>query len=521
MAAPSAGLGCALLLALGLAAGPALAASAPAAGTPAADRPAAAAGAGHASPRPSQASSASAAAASPGETFSHGYFDKAPVYRPAGDPRGVALVLSGLDGWTAQDQALAESLRTQGLLAAGIDVKKMIGSMRRDGADCLGPQGDFDNFSRFLQARYQLNGYHQPVLVGSGPVGAALAYGAAATAPADTFSGAISWGLVSTDLKLPLKLCRDHAPIAKAQPGQGHVYSLLPAAKLADPWLVFPQAGGDAATTALVQSVPGATLMPAVDGNRIDALLADAYTRLSPHQQSTAAPPAAVKDLPLVEEPAKAPQGEHDLLAIMLSGDGGWAGIDRDLSDAMNRAGIPVVGFDSLRYFWKARTPDSTAQDVVRVMRYYQSQPQWKRSRILLIGYSQGADVMPFVLNRLPADLRAQVATALLIGMGDKASFEFHVTNWIKSNDKGLPTLPEAEKLPRGLALCVYGVEDKEAVCPKLNKAGSPVRILALKGGHHFDGDYDKLAGVLLKATAAPPMLPQSPAAAAGGATPP
>ena len=204
MAAPSAGLGCALLLALGLAAGPALAASAPAAGTPAADRPAAAAGAGHASPRPSQASSASAAAASPGETFSHGYFDKAPVYRPAGDPRGVALVLSGLDGWTAQDQALAESLRTQGLLAAGIDVKKMIGSMRRDGADCLGPQGDFDNFSRFLQARYQLNGYHQPVLVGSGPVGAALAYGAAATAPADTFSGAISWGLVSTDLKLSL-----------------------------------------------------------------------------------------------------------------------------------------------------------------------------------------------------------------------------------------------------------------------------------------------------------------------------
>lgn len=513
-----------------------------------------------AAPNTTAPTSSAAPATSPAsrvEVLSHGYFNQAQIYRPSGDPRGVALLVSGTDGWTTQDGELADSLRRQGVLTAGLDLKQMIVALRKDGANCLGPRGDFDNFSRVLQARYQLNGYSQPILVGNGPVAAGLAYATLATASEDTFSGAVSLGFVPQTLSLPLPLCKEFTgfatPInnaateaariiaapppetksagkgakgasapAPAMPRGPYVYRLEPNAKFADPWLVFPTPADGPEVTDFVRRVPnGALLATAITPTNVDAQLAEAVTRLKPHQQASAAPPTAVSDLPLVEVPTKEPIKDHDLLAIMLSGDGGWAGIDKDLAAAMNRDGIPVIGFDSLRYFWKARTPESTARDVERVIRYYQAQPAWKRSRVLLIGYSQGADVMPFVINRLPADVRAQLASVILIGMGEKASFEFHVTNWIKSNDKGAPTLPEAEKMPRGLALCAYGVDDKDAVCPRLNKPGSPVRLLALKGGHHFDGNYDNLATALLQATAKPPMLPQGEAAPAASSTAP
>lgn len=59
----------------------------------------------------------------------------------------------------------------------------------------------------------------------------------------------------------------------------------------------------------------------------------------------------------------------------------------------MAARGIPVVGFDSLRYFWKKRTPEGLAADLDRVLRYYGR--HWGKSKLILIGYSQGADVLP------------------------------------------------------------------------------------------------------------------------------
>ena len=89
-----------------------------------------------------------------------------------------------------------------------------------------------------------------------------------------------------------------------------------------------------------------------------------------------------------------------------MSGDGGWAGLDQDVAAALSAKGIPVVGLDSLRYYWTARTPDGLAADTDRIVRYYLA--HFGKRRVLLIGYSQGADVLPFAVNRLPAATRAR-----------------------------------------------------------------------------------------------------------------
>jgi len=182
--------------------------------------------------------------------------------------------------------------------------------------------------------------------------------------------------------------------------------------------------------------------------------------------------------------------------AIFLSGDGGWAGLDQEVAERLVAAGVSVVGFDSLRYFWKPRTPEGIGADVARIIRHYQA--AWQRQEVWLIGFSQGGDVLPFALNRLPEPLRAQVKLAAPMAQTEDAHFEFHLSNWIGASGTH-PILPEMEKLAGLPAMTVICAKDEdESVCRQLDPKRH--RIVWLPGGHHFNGDYAKLAQVVLKA---------------------
>ncbi len=199
-------------------------------------------------------------------------------------------------------------------------------------------------------------------------------------------------------------------------------------------------------------------------------------------------------NLPVIEVPAQSGTASGDTFAIIMSGDGGWAGLDKEVAHALSARGIPVVGLDSLRYFWTARTPDGLAADTDQMIRYYLA--HLDKKRVLLIGYSQGADVLPFAVNRLPAATRARVALTALMGMSEHALFEFHVSSWISNDSSGPPTLPEVARLAGMPVLCLYGEDDNDSLCPKLDPRA--VRVVKLNGGHHFNGDYALLAREIL-----------------------
>ena len=182
---------------------------------------------------------------------------------------------------------------------------------------------------------------------------------------------------------------------------------------------------------------------------------------------------------------------------LFMTGDGGYAGLDQAVANGLAARGQPVAVLNSLRYFWKARTPQQVADDADRMIRHYSA--LWHRERVILVGYSQGADVMPFVLNRLPQKTRERIASVALIALSDSAVFEFHITNWLK-DPKGTPTLPELSKL-RGLPLtCIYGEDEDTSFCPRL-PAGIAM-LEKLPGGHRFAGDYRAVTQAVLKATA-------------------
>jgi type IV secretory pathway VirJ component len=201
-------------------------------------------------------------------------------------------------------------------------------------------------------------------------------------------------------------------------------------------------------------------------------------------------------DLPVVEVPAQPSAPPSDSFAIIMSGDGGWAGIDQNIAAGLSAKGIFVVGWDSLRYYWTARTPEGLAADTDKLIRYYLS--HLGKKHVLLIGYSQGADVLPFAVNRLPAATKAAVSLMAILGMSEHALFEFHVSSWISDDNSGPETLPEVNRISGMPVLCIYGEDENDSLCPKLD--ANKFKIVKVKGGHHFDGNYAALADDILAA---------------------
>ncbi|MEK6777928.1 MAG: AcvB/VirJ family lysyl-phosphatidylglycerol hydrolase [bacterium] len=222
------------------------------------------------------------------------------------------------------------------------------------------------------------------------------------------------------------------------------------------------------------------------------------HLMIPPDLQAVALPPdqnkAHIGRLPLVELPAA--DTDNDILAIILSGDGGWADLDRDFGDAFQKMGISTIGFDCLKYFWKPRKPSEVSRDLGEVVRYYMK--AWNKQDVLLVGYSFGAAWLPFLVNRLPSDIQAHVRLVALLAPGDYANVDIHVGDWIRDERRAgaLNVAPEASII-RCPVLCVYGEEEEsESICPGLKGAG--VHILRMPSGHHFGGYYTTIENTIL-----------------------
>lgn len=442
-------------------------------------------------------------AAQAAELLAHGRFSKVAVYRPAGEVKQFVLFLSGQSGENVDFNAAALALAHQGAMVGVINTPELLASLEADAARCTSPDGDLENLSRYLQAYYRLPTYITPILIGYA-AGGTFAYAMLAQAPADLFAGAVSLQFCrALPLNRPLCPGTELAPAARAD---GHGVELSPATHLQVPW-VSVQIAGDVAcpaplTAEFVAAVPHAAAisLPALGhawtstASWLPELIAG-YQKIAAQRVPDALPPASLADLPIVDLHA---QGTSDLFAVFLSGDGGWAGIDRNVAAALVARGISVAGVDSLRYFWKARTAPGLAADLDRILRYYAF--HWKKKRALLIGYSQGADVLPFAMNRLPAATRRRVVLAAMLALDARADFEFHLSSWVMSGDSGLPVRPEVDKLTVPAALCIYGDDDADSLCPHLQN--SRVKVVKLAGGHHFNGDYDAVAQVVVEAAA-------------------
>ena len=435
------------------------------------------------------------------ETIDYPGLGQVAIYQPAGSPRQFVVFVSGDGGWNLGVVSMAQHLVAEGAFVAGVDIVQMGKRQLASSSTCISGAGLFEALSHFVQQKYGLKRYETPILVGYSS-GATLVYATLAQSPVGTFKGAVALGFCP-DLEWSKPMCKGEG-LERDAAKVGFIYR--PAPKMRDPFIALQgeqdQVCDPAKTGEFIGKVPSAEVMMlpkvghgySVEKNWMPQFM-EAYRKVA-HAPGAAPPPppAAVGDLPLIEVPAKG--SPRDLLAIMLSGDGGWAGLDREVAGELAARGVPVVGWDSLRYFWDPRTPEGAARDLDRVMQHYAQ--AWHKSAVLLVGYSQGADTLPFMLNRLTAESRRLVKATALIAVSKEAFFEFQVMHWLGTPTGGLPTMPELEKGDMGAVLCVYGSDEKDSPCLELKRPN--LHKVLLQGGHHFNGDYGNVAESILSA---------------------
>jgi type IV secretory pathway VirJ component len=327
-------------------------------------------------------------------------------------------------------------------------------------------------------------------------------YVALASAPRETFAGGISLGFCP-DIEMRKAPCRGRGLVSTPR-AKGIGFDVASDPELGVPWMVLQgdidQVCEAQATRRFVENIASARLfwLPKVGHGfsvtrNWDKEYVEAYRELARANTAAAdkAAPAApeVADLPLVEVAAQG--SKRDVFAVLFTGDGGWAGIDKAIAAQLAQDGGPVVGWSSLRYFWNPRTPEGVAADLARVLAHYRKARGL--SRVLLVGYSFGADVLPFAVNRLPASEQAQVAAVSLIGLSTSASFEFHVGSWLgEGGDPRHPTPAEVDRMTPPV-LCLVGAKETDSACH-----ATRAHVVALPGGHHFGGDYERLAETIL-----------------------
>jgi type IV secretory pathway VirJ component len=362
---------------------------------------------------------------------------------------------------------------------AEVDTSAYLQGLNKSNPKCQNVVSDADGLSRLIQREYHFPNYLTPILAGVGEGGTVAEMTLTAALPM-TIAGA-----VSIDPSPSVASMQPFCTSVAAHPVPGG-FSYGSAQELNGFWTVGLTPHVVPAGHTYVTSLQEAG-MPVELNTLTGASLGDTLLSLiEPHIGGIAALPVTI--LP-VAKPLK-------LMAVVISGDGGWRDLDRSIAENLQQRGVPVVGWDSLRYFWTVKTPEQTADQLANVLTTYMA--KWNTPDVALIGYSFGADVMPFAYNRLPQELRSHVKLLALLGLAHRADFRIVVYGWLGAppSSDALRVLPELSKIPARLLQCYYGQDDRDTVCP--SEAARGVEVVRTAGGHHFDGNYDALAEDIL-----------------------
>ncbi len=193
--------------------------------------------------------------------------------------------------------------------------------------------------------------------------------------------------------------------------------------------------------------------------------------------------------LPIIEVPAKKP---GDTLVVLFSGDGGWGNTEIPLSQDLAEAGVAVVGFNSPLYFNKEHPPIKIATDAENIISYYTT--IWNKSKVILMGYSFGADIVPFVYAHLSPDTRQKITNLTLLAPTD--TIEFFIGNNFRSYP-AYSVLNEVKKIKDVQLVCFHGTLEIDSLCNHTNQKN--IVKLSHQGGHLIRTNYQSLLNFLLK----------------------
>ncbi len=413
------------------------------------------------------------------------YLDNVKIYRSDQTPKGLAIIAA--DTWHTQERDEdAKALAEAGVIAVTFDFEAFRQKQKDTPKDeeCHYVSDDMKDSGEAIQRHLGIKQYLFPLIVGIGD-GASFAYAAVAQAPENTLAGGIS-----VDFTPLLKSDRPYCPGEKMEkvtiPGETEgEYSLGNDEQLPSPWRVIAPKSNRDGIAAFQKPLEDAELTVADTPHEKRQALVSAALEMGRQGDQ------GIQSLPvsLIE-----PNGPTKAVIVIISGDGGWRDIDKSVGENLAEKGIAVVGIDALRYFWSKREPAQIAADLDLLFNHYGE--KYGSRQYALAGYSFGADVIPFAWPLMAKATKDNMKLISLLGLEPDAEFEISVEGYLgTTTDEAKPVKPMLSRLPLARTQCIYGteeVEDGDTACllPELEGA----ERIAMKGGHHFDEDYDALA---------------------------
>lgn len=182
-------------------------------------------------------------------------------------------------------------------------------------------------------------------------------------------------------------------------------------------------------------------------------------------------------------------------LIFYISGDGGMNKFSTSLCEKLHDKGFDVIALNAKSYFWDKKTPAKTAADVTNLLKGKLNGR--KSQQVVMIGYSFGADVLPFILNRLPKDIDDKVLVSFLMASSGTTDFEIHWSDIFGENSKrSMDVVSEINKLTDEKVVIISASDDKKLDVSRITLARFTREVLP--GGHHFDGDTDEIVKVII-----------------------
>lgn len=416
-------------------------------------------------------------------------FGKIYVFNHSRTPEIVIVLISGENDWKSKAQFFSENS-----LIIGVDIRQYYKTLRDRTDDCYNVAADFVELATEVEKKYDFPDYRPPVIMGfSG--GATLVFGILAQARPGTFIGGISVGF-NPRFELPKMLCQNNG-LSEAVDIPGKRYLFQPGLKLGNPWIVIQNQADKINNYDIVSDFVSKTknaelvtipkeIKGSAKRNDLNTEWKDAYSRLLARYEKDKPPIVNiddVKNIPVVITNSKI-EDRSAPIALVVSGDGGWYSFEQLISDNLAKQGIPTIGLDSKKYFWKRRTPEETASDMDKVLNYYSK--LWGRDKFFLIGYSLGAEIVPFIINRLPDGTRSKITSAVLLSPATTTDFEIHISNMLGMGNRQnvYNTIGEIKEMQDIPTLIIFGDGEKTQVPDLLN--GTSVAIKKIPGDHHY-----------------------------------
>ncbi len=416
------------------------------------------------------------------------------IYNQTITPENVIIMISGDAGWRSGVIGFSRSFSEMNSLVIGVDILRYFKDLRLRTEDCYNVAADFVELATEVEKKYDFPVYRPPVIMGYSS-GATLVYGILSQARTGTFIGGISLGFCP-DIELPKPLCEINGlKVTTDVPGKRYI--LQADKELGNPWIILngklDRICNYPAVVDFISRTKGAELitLPKVGHgfakwSDFMPQWKDAFTRLIAKYESTKPQEAdisEVKGLPLIITNSKTPDKQAPM-ALLISGDGGWYGFEQQIADNLAVRGIPTVGLDSKKFFWNRRTPEETAADIAKALDYYSK--EWGREKIVLIGYSLGAEIVPFIANRLPAEIKSKVESSVLLSPDITTDFEIHFSNMLGMGNRQntYNALNEINKMQGVRTLIIFGEGEKTEI-PELLKNPSVV-VRKIPGDHHY-----------------------------------